>query len=99
MKCDEIVMLLNPLIDGELSEELEAAVQRHLLRCATCAHDKHGLEQVRLMLREAVECAEPNAAFIERTEALLRDRLDTHVKPPARDILGGQWTLPFGKGE
>lgn len=99
MRCGEIGMLLHPYLDGELTEDLEAVVSRHLLRCSACAHEAHSLEQTRAMLRSAVEQAEPSDAFVERTSARLRDRLSQHIRPAPRQIVGRQWTLPFTRDD
>ncbi len=94
MRCDDVGLLLNSYIDGELTEELETVVSRHLLRCQPCAHEAHALNHARSMLREAVDRAEPTQAFVDRTAARLNDRLASHMRP-ARQSGGRQWTLPF----
>ena len=94
MRCDDIGMLLNQYIDAELTDDLEAVVSRHLLRCQRCAHEAHALEQSRAILRGVVDRAEASQAFVDRTSARLNDRLASHMRP-ARQTLGRQWTLPF----
>jgi len=96
MRCDDIRMLLHPFLDAELTDDLAAVVSRHLLRCQSCAHEAHALEQSRTLLRSAVERAEPTQLFVDRTSARLRERMATHIKP-ARQSGSRQWTLPFAR--
>jgi anti-sigma factor RsiW len=99
MRCEDIGILLHPYLDGELTEEQNVVVSRHLLRCTTCGHEAHALEQTRSLLRIAVEREEPSEAFLERTSARLSDKLSTHLLPAPRVVRGLQWTLPFARDE
>jgi anti-sigma factor RsiW len=94
MRCEDVGMLLNQYIDAELTDDLENVVSRHLLRCQTCAHEAHGLEQSRALLRAAVDKAEPTPAFVDRTASRLREKLAGHIRP-VHQTVGRQWTLPF----
>lgn len=98
MRCDELRGLLDLYLDAELPEELSRKLDRHLLRCPTCAYEARTLEQTRTMLRESVAPAEPSPAFRERTSARLLNAFADRLRvSPAADLR--QWTLPFAREE
>ena len=99
MKCEEVKSLTDLYLDGQLTEELSAGIDRHILRCTLCAGEIRSLEQVRSLLRGSIAPAEPSAAYRERAAAQLRDRLSEHLRvaEPADD--GRQWILPFARLE
>ena len=99
MRCEELRGLLDLHLDGELPEDLNRKVERHLLRCQPCAHEAHALSQTRGMLREAIAPAEASPAFRERASARLLDRLAPHLRLPSEEGVGRQWTLPFSREE
>lgn len=47
MKCKKVRILLSASLDGELSRSEEAAVERHLFRCAECAREQAELSALR----------------------------------------------------
>ena len=49
MRCEELQPLLDMRLDNELPEEIAQKVDRHLLRCPTCAYEIRTLEQTRAM--------------------------------------------------
>src|SRR5579871_4100727 len=83
MRCEEVHGLLDLYLEGELPEETARKVDRHLLRCPTCAYEARTLEQTRAMLREAVLPAETSPGFREKTAAKLLDSLFDRLKLPA----------------
>jgi anti-sigma factor RsiW len=95
MKCDEARLLLDLHLDGELSQEVADALERHLIRCPQCAGELRSLEVTRSLLRDAVDRADSSPAFRERTAARLHDRLAAHLRPPEGADGGRQWALPF----
>lgn len=95
MRCDELQSLLDLHLDRELSEELSAKIERHLLRCPACAYEARTLEQTQTMLREAVPVAEPSPSFRERASARLLDALTPYLRPETETTAGRQWTLPL----
>ena len=95
MRCEELRGLLDLYLDGELPEETARKIDRHLLRCPTCAYEARALEQTQAMLREAVLPAETTPAFRERTAARLLDALAPHLRAPREADSARQWTLPF----
>lgn len=93
MRCDDLRDLLDLHLDGELPTESARKMERHLLRCQSCAYELHALQQTRAMLREAVAPAETTPHFRERTLARLLDAFAPHARPAV--VNGRQWTLPF----
>ena len=93
MKCDEICALLDLHMDKQLPTESATKLDRHLLRCQSCAHELHTLQQTRAMLREAVAPSETTANFRARTLARLVDNFAPNSRRVA--VNSRQWTLPF----
>jgi anti-sigma factor RsiW len=57
MNCTECLDLINPYLDGELEEQLQAEVESHLVSCSGCS-DEAAVWQTELMerfIREDVE--------------------------------------------
>ncbi len=93
MRCDELRDLLDLHMDGDLPTETARKMERHLLRCQTCAADLHTLQQSRAMLREAEPVSVTTSSFRERTLARLLDNFAPHARKNV--VNGRQWTLPF----
>jgi anti-sigma factor RsiW len=70
-KCEE---LMQPFLDGTLSDDEVAAAQRHLDRCSWCAKRYHFEERLRHYVRVAV--SEPMSADLKARLAALRTPLD-----------------------
>ena len=92
MICEEVRELSDLYVDGELSEEAQSRLERHLIGCAACAYEIRSREQVRSLLKESL--AHPHAApgFRERilarfsrTAALLPSRSDDRPCQPPED--------------
>ena len=99
MRCDDLRPLLDMYLDGELPDETVRKLDRHLLRCPSCAYEVRTLEQTQAMLREAVPVADPSPAFRERTAARLLDALAPMLQPVPSGETGRQWSLPFAREE
>ena len=93
MKCKEIEDLLDLYADRELSEEVRARIDRHLMGCAACAYRIRSIEQTRSLLRDAYPAAESAPAFRERMEAKLESELGDLLKPESGETVN-QWSLP-----
>ena len=93
MRCDELRDLLDLHMDGELPTDTTRKMERHLLRCQSCAYELHTLQQTRQMLREAVAPSATTAKFRERALARLQDKLTPTARPLA--VNARQWLLPF----
>jgi anti-sigma factor (TIGR02949 family) len=70
-KCEE---LMQPFLDGTLSDEEVAAARRHLDRCSWCARRYHFEERLRHYVRVAV--SEPMSVELKARLAALRTPLD-----------------------
>jgi anti-sigma factor (TIGR02949 family) len=70
-KCEE---LMQPFLDGTLSDEEVAAAKRHLDRCSWCARRYHFEERLRHYVRVAV--SEPMSVELKARLAALRTPLD-----------------------
>ncbi len=97
MRCEEQKELLDLYMDGELPAEMVARVERHLLRCHSCASELQMLQQSRKMLCEAVAASETSPGFRERTLARLLDNLFPAARSAPTAVR--QWVLPFREGE
>ncbi len=98
MTCDEIMELCNPYIDGELSEETRARVERHLITCEKCAYEVRSHEQMKAWTKAAFRCGTPAPDFREKAAARLHDAFEDVLidREPAPDT---QWALPFFRGK
>ena len=70
-KCEE---LMQPFLDGTLSDAEVAAAQRHLDKCSWCARRYHFEERLRHYVRVAV--SEPMSVELKARLAALRTPLD-----------------------
>jgi anti-sigma factor RsiW len=70
-KCEE---LMQPFLDGTLSDDEVAEAQRHLDRCSWCARRYHFEERLRHYVRVAV--SEPMSLELKARLAALRTPLD-----------------------
>jgi len=94
MRCADISELIDLYLDGDLSDESRARVQRHLIRCESCAYQLRSMDQARELLRDAHPHAQSSPSFRERASARLQDSFsDVLRREPAADET--QWTLPF----
>lgn len=64
--------MLSAYIDGELSPKEQATVEKHLARCADCAHNLHTLRQTVVLLRELPPVAVPRSFAIRPVQAARR---------------------------
>jgi anti-sigma factor (TIGR02949 family) len=70
-KCEE---LMQPFLDGTLSDDEVAAARRHLDMCSWCARRYHFEERLRHYVRVAV--SEPMSMELKARLAALRTPLD-----------------------
>ncbi len=88
MNCDETLVLLDPLVDGELSDPEQRAVRLHLDGCPSCRREVDEINQLRQTLQGAPRHAVPDSLPTE-----IRNRLaeaDGSTPHPAR----GRWITP-----
>jgi anti-sigma factor RsiW len=95
MRCDELTALIDLYVAGDLPDELSQRVERHLLRCARCAHEVRSLEQTQALLRDAVPCAGTSPQFRERAMARLHDALAPELNRHPEPVNDRQWSLPL----
>lgn len=96
MRCEEVKKLIDVHADGALDESAATEIERHLIRCASCAHEVRSLELTIRLLRSTAADATASNAFVSRTAAKLRAELAPHLTPaPAPAAQGRQWVLPF----
>jgi anti-sigma factor RsiW len=101
MRCEEIRLLLNAHMDGELEAELSHIVARHVLRCTGCAHEVQSLQQTKSLLRECISQEHATDPFVLRTTMRLRESMVHHLRLPQPLQQSGyrQWTLPFNRDD
>jgi anti-sigma factor RsiW len=73
MKCNEIVRLLPPYLDGELAGRTQVAVTDHLASCAAC-REELGALRVDLALLRSGTVPEPAAFIATRAMAEIRQK-------------------------
>lgn len=94
MTCSDVHPLAGNYLDGELPEELQERVQRHLLRCSTCRDEVESLRLAVDLLRSTVETPEPDPVFLQNTlDRLARATDCVNRIPPA----SGQLVLGIGE--
>jgi len=72
--CDKCEEMMQPFLDGSLSDEEVAQAQRHLEGCSWCAKRYKFEERLRHYVRVAV--SEPMSAELKAKLAALRTPLD-----------------------
>jgi len=73
-ECDKCEEMMQPFLDGTLSDGEVAEAERHLERCSWCAKRYHFEERLRHYVRVAV--SEPMSAELKARLAALRTPLD-----------------------
>jgi anti-sigma factor (TIGR02949 family) len=71
--CDKCEEMMQPFLDGTLSDDEVAEAQRHLAQCNWCAKRYHFEERLRHYVRVAT--AEPMSADLKAKLAALRTPL------------------------
>jgi anti-sigma factor RsiW len=77
MSCDDVLGLLDPYLDSELRPGAARRLLQHLSACESCDAERKAREQVRAVLKAALQAIEPAAGFEDK----LRARLRESVKP------------------
>jgi anti-sigma factor RsiW len=72
--CDKCEEMMQPFLDGTLSDAEVAEAQRHLDRCSWCARQYRFEERLRHYVRVAV--SEPMSPALKAKLAALRTPLD-----------------------
>lgn len=94
MTCGDVKSLAGNYLDEELPEELHSRVQRHLLKCLSCAQDLASQRTTLDALRSACAVSTPGEEFIHAALARLTDELDLVSKLPPTP---GQLVLGIGR--
>jgi hypothetical protein len=81
MRCDAILLLLDPHVDGELGVAQEDAITIHLRGCASCAHEFRAARSLREKLSNLNHIAPPPGSF---------ERLTAHATLIAEDERSGR---------
>lgn len=74
MKCAEVRELLGNYMDQELTESMMQRIERHLLRCPSCAYEVRSIEQARAMLRRGVDAPMVSEPLGERILRQIAER-------------------------
>lgn len=94
MTCGDVKSLAGNYLDEELPEELQSRVQRHLLKCAACAHDVSSQKMALEALHSACAVSTPSEEFICSALDRLCTELDMVSKLPPTP---GQLVLGIGQ--
>ena len=90
MRCDDVLALVDHYLDGELTEELCARVERHLLRCGACRDEIHTLRLTLDTLAESHAHVTAGEGFVLNALTEVRSRLGL---PDAPAPVPGQLVL------
>jgi anti-sigma factor RsiW len=82
MTCAQAQQLIEPYFDNELDANLTAAVQEHLLSCASCAENHRQLENLRMAIQTHVPRYQPPARLQAQVEAAVRSVAVTQRRTP-----------------
>jgi hypothetical protein len=86
MQCHEAEPLLIDYLDGELNDQLQAAVKKHLETCAHCKKDVDEYQLLFLAIEEN-KLEKPGPGLREKFESMLQSELNIHATSA---ILKGQ---------
>ena len=73
MNCSEVLDLLSPLYDGELSPELSESVEQHLRECPACASVRADFGAMSSLTRQQPDLGPPTGLWQNIEEALDAD--------------------------
>lgn len=92
MNCSEVLDLLSPLHDGELSPELSESVEQHLRGCPACASVRADFGAMSSLAWQRPEL-EPPAGLWQNIEEALDAESETVLAPAAASVTGSrpQW--------
>lgn len=96
--CEEMQLLIQADIDGELRAAEAAAVISHRKSCANCERFYQQLCSLQNALREDLDYQAPSAAFRARLNAKIAHELPTQTLPMPRKIFGWRSLPTFGAG-
>ncbi|NQV84939.1 MAG: anti-sigma factor [Rhodospirillales bacterium] len=89
MNCDEVLNLMDPLVDQELSDKDESAVKLHLDGCPDCQHELRQISELRETLKRT-----PRHVHAETLEGDVRERIGGAANLPAHHPFWGKWVKP-----
>lgn len=82
MRCHKIKKLLNPFLDGELSQEKRREVIDHLEGCSSCRQRLEALHKVEALSQQLIQ-AEPDEAYWQTFLPRLREKITQSEESPA----------------
>ncbi|KPL19211.1 MAG: hypothetical protein AMJ92_04165 [candidate division Zixibacteria bacterium SM23_81] len=98
MRCHKIKKLLDPFLDGELSEEKRQEVIDHLEGCSSCRQRLEALQEVETLSQQLTQ-AEPDEAYWQTFLPRLREKITRSEQAPAhrriREAFGDILTPPI----
>ena len=102
LSCENVLVRLEPLIDGEFSVDEAAAISAHIEICANCSEELILAKRIRAELRGLPELDTPDRVLrAVRWETGGRSPLDragrdfpTHSPAPNSDAGGGRCSSP-----
>ena len=92
MKCTEVEVGLNLLIDGEAGSKKRGQVEAHLETCSSCRANYSNLQDVKTSLREVLPIA-PSDSLDRRTLIAFQNYQNKH-QPKAEEKKGRWFAFP-----
>jgi len=89
--CDDRLLLLHGLVDGELDAANSIALEAHLKGCEGCAEEVHRLEALRGLLADPALRHRPPAGLRDRIAGALAEAPATRRNAPPAPRRAGPW--------
>src|SRR5277367_1084478 len=74
MNCQDVQSLLGPFIDEEVTVDVLALINSHLIDCRNCEEDREALVTIRACIREHAERIQPPVDFVDRLKEDMQRR-------------------------
>ncbi len=78
MECNEVIALLDPLIDGELTGNDERNLTAHIAKCASCKAELADMRKLQSDLKKATAFSAPDSLRVNIQQKINEESLLTH---------------------
>lgn len=78
MKCNEVIALLDPLIDGELAGKDEKNLTAHIAKCSSCKAELADMRKLQNDLKKAAIFSAPDSLRVNIQQKINEESLMTH---------------------
>ncbi len=78
MECNEVITLLDPLIDGELTGNDQTKLTAHLANCSSCRAELADMRKLQNDLKEVTTYSAPDSLRVKIQQKINEESLVTH---------------------